>query len=319
MAGWWETPGRGRYWVEIRKAHGIGENLYCNSRNQAGEPDSRYELVRQVRAGDVVFHYNADESRFVGRSVAYADAVVTAEEYRVTLANFEAFDLVVGLQEIRDLADDLYAVRDSLLAEYGAPLHLPFQFYEDRAGFRMLSNYFARIPEEMIEILFGGLAADVMGLVPASSEPLRRVGGFLQPFKPKRDTRYVTTLERSVQTKDRRHETLVNDCAEWLRARGFEVGRNAAVDLGVSDPPVIIEAKTVGTRWALPIREAVSQLYEYRYFEVVEPDSALVLLVEREPPTEWIDYLENDRGIGAMWPNGGSYLGSPIAAAALHL
>lgn len=318
MSGWWEAPGRGTYWVEIRKVLGIGEELYCNARNEAGGKDSRYELVRQVRAGDVVFHYNADESRFVGRSVAATDAVVTEQEYRVPLANFESFSEVIDLERMRTVAPSLYEIRDRLLNQYGKPLHLPFQFRDDPSEIRMLSNYFARLPEEMIELLFGSVPPAQDSSTPKESTSpatgVRRVGGFLAPFKPKRDTQYIAKTEARAAIRDRNHETLVNDCAEWLVSNGFEAARNAAIDLGVREPSIIIEAKTVGGTWALPIRQAVSQLYEYRYFEVVSPESTLLLLAPRELPESWLRYLEDDRQIGAIWPlEGGGYAGSSIA------
>jgi hypothetical protein len=320
LAGWWEAPGRGTYWVEIRKVEGIGVELYCNARNRVGGIDARYELVRQVKAGDVIYHYNADESRFVGRSVAASDAVITPAEYRVPLAGFEAFEDVVGLAAIRAAADDLYQIRDELLEEYGSPLHLPFQFMDDPGQLRMMSNYFERLPEEMIEVLFGPLeTSEALESGDEALEAARRVGGFLRPFKAKRDTDYLAHVEGTSATRERRHETLVNDCAAWLVGRGLEVGRNAAIDLGVVTPSIIIEAKTVGHVWSVPIRQAVSQLYEYRYFEVVPPDTELLLLIEEPVPDEWLAYLEQDRGIGAFWPIAGGYAGSPIAAKALGL
>ena len=139
----------------------------------------------------------------------------------------------------------------------------------------------------------------------------------MKPFKPKRDTKYATNIEASHRVRERRHETLVNDFAEWLTASGYEVGRNAAIDLGIAEPPIIIEAKTIGKSWSHPIREAVSQLYEYRYFEVIHPDAVLLMLSEREIPDDWLEYLENDRKIGVIWPDGSAYRMSPRAQRAL--
>jgi len=76
---------------------------------------------------------------------------------------------------------------------------------------------------------------------------------------------------------------------------------------------VIIEAKTIGKGWPTPIREAVGQLYEYRYFKVCEPDAGLIFLANDEVPNEWVQYLEKDRGIGSMWPTGSGFGMSPLA------
>lgn len=313
---WWQASAAEHLWIEIRREPGIGIDLHCPARNRAGKTDGRYELVRQVRAGDVVFHYNADESRFVGRSVAHTDAIVTGTDYRVPLANFRSIDVEVGLSQIRAVAPQLYSIRDAIIETYDPPYHLPFQWTESPSDIRMMSNYFVRLPREMLKVLFPVSELDEdEGAAPGGG--LRRQGGFLSPFKPKSDTQYTSRTLEQVSHRERRHETLVNRCAEWLTAKGFEVGRNAAVDLGMASPPVIIEAKTIGTSWAVPVRQAVSQLYEYRYFRVADPSSSLLLLAERKIPTDWIEYLEQDRGIGVMWPEDDSYGMSPLAQKAL--
>ena len=130
-----------------------------------------------------------------------------------------------------------------------------------------------------------------------------RPGGFLSPFKPRADADYLTNVAGGPFRRSRAHETLVNDFARWLSDRGLNAASNAAIDLGVIQPPVIIEAKIVRSgRWATAIREAVGQLYEYRYFQVVSPESALIFLASAEIPGTWLSYLHHDRQIGAAWP-----------------
>jgi hypothetical protein len=83
---------------------------------------------------------------------------------------------------------------------------------------------------------------------------------------------------------------------------------------------VIIEAKVVlPGAWANSIRQAVGQLYEYRYFQVVPPDSALVFLASVEVPAKWIDYLDADRGIGVAWRTKDSFELSARARSALGI
>jgi hypothetical protein len=131
----------------------------------------------------------------------------------------------------------------------------------------------------------------------------RRLGGFLRPFRDRADTNYIANVDGGSALRDRAHETLVNSFARWLTARGFLVASNAAIDLGLEQPPVIIEAKKIRAgRWAPAIREAIGQLYEYRYFQVVAPESELIFLVSTEVPAHWLGYLDQDREIGAAWP-----------------
>lgn len=99
-----------------------------------------------------------------------------------------------------------------------------------------------------------GLSKSANGNVPTPA--------FLSPFKPKADTDYRAKVAARTQSRSRSHETLVNNCAEWLRQNGLEPARNAAVDLGLLDGSVIIEAKVV-SNWADATRQAVGQLYEY--------------------------------------------------------
>jgi len=113
---------------------------------------------------------------------------------------------------------------------------------------------------------------------------------------------------------------LVNDFADWLVARGLTVASNAAIDLGVEQPPVIVEAKVIRTnRWAPAIREAIGQLYEYRYFQVVAPESSLIFLAASKIPEIWLDYLDKDREMGAAWRTSDGFELSDRARTALGL
>src|SRR3954454_391824 len=107
MAYWWDGRAEERYWVEIRRLPGIGSGLYAPTLDEAGHENPWYELVGSVRAGEVIYHYNARESRFVGRSVAASDAVEDPDEemYSVDLRDFESIDAPVDLQALRASAD----------------------------------------------------------------------------------------------------------------------------------------------------------------------------------------------------------------------
>ena len=161
-----------------------------------------------------------------------------------------------------------------------------------------MSNYFAKLPLSTLRILFGpdGRAKGGLSSEPPESpkdtqatgdgtETGGRPGGFLSPFKQRADADYVSNFIGGPFRRGRSHETLVNDFAKWLGDRGCEAASNAAIDLGLVDPPVIIEAKVIqAERWAAAIREAIGQLYEYRYFQVVPAESELVFLASSEIP-----------------------------------
>ena len=321
MTYWWDAFPEERYWVEIRTVPGIGEEVYSDILNVEGNKDPRWELVRSLRAGQVVFHYDADQSRFVGYSTVRADAVTEGDKYRAPLVDFHSIDDVVGLEWMREKVDDLFTLRDDLLLRFGSPLFLPFQFTENRSHFRMMSNYFAKMPIAVMSVLFDPKLVSALtggGTVPTASARRRTAGGYLKPFRRKADTKYRATTSAIESFRARSHETLVNDCSIWLASQGFTVGNNAAIDLGIFEPPVIIEAKTVSTSWPLAIRAGIAQLYEYRYFKVGEPNSALVLLVDEKPPTDWLKYLESDRKIGVIWRDGSEFSLSSLAQRQLY-
>jgi hypothetical protein len=153
--------------------------------------------------------------------------------------------------------------------------------------------------------------------------PRSPVRGQLRPFKPKADSECIARIEGGTQRRDRAHERLVNPFREWLQAHGFDPRSNMAIDIGLDDPPVVVEAKTLpfGTRqkWTRAIREAVGLLYEYRYFQVVRPDSELIFLASHRVPEDWVRYLEDDRHIGVAWQEGDGFRLSILARTALGL
>ena len=151
---------------------------------------------------------------------------------------------------------------------------------------------------------------------PATPPGIRRY--YLAPFRAKAETDYYAKTQERVARRGRRHETLVNSFAVWLANRGIETGRNAAIDLGIAEPPAIVEAKIV-EHWASAIRQAVGQLYEYRFFQLVDPRSALVFLGSKPVPAVWRKYLECDREIGVAWPSRDGFHLTPRARKALGL
>ncbi len=307
MAYWWESDPSERFWVEIRKIAGTGVDLTCSLTNATGAEPGQYRLVGEVRAGDVIFHWHATQSRFVGRSVAAADASVVDGTRKVPLRDFNPLVGDVDLAAIRRAEAAIYGLRADLDARFPSLTHyLPFQFRHD--GLRMVNYYFAKMPRALVELLFGASGwAEEAAVDPPSEEgepvAVEEAGvvrGYLQPFRPKADSEYEARVQKRKQWRGRRHETLVNEFSKWLTEQGFCPARNRAIDIGIEEPPVIIEAKIVST-WPQATREAVGQLYEYKYFQVVSPKSRLVFLSSIKVPGEWCRYLERDRDISVAW------------------
>jgi len=83
-------------------------------------------------------------------------------------------------------------------------------------------------------------------------------------------------------------------------------------------PPVVIEAEYV-VSWPRSVREAVGQLYEYRYFQVVRPDAKLVFLASKPVPRKWRRYLEQDRQIAVVWKEDNTFVVTDAASSTLGL
>ena len=327
-AYWWDHLPTERFWVEIRRELlGLGVELRCPFLDIGFERNAWYDLVDQVQPGDRVYHWNAREERFVGRSIATAAREIDQEtgERILRLRDFVPLQVVVGTAEIQNGSRSLRNIRHDLAqAHPGRTLFMPFQFRSD--GLRLMSNYFTKLPVAMQTLLFGtdGLAEGDLPNPPpedGAAEPADGSDvqvGFLKPFKAKADTDYLSLVPGGRFRRGRKHETLVNDFASWLAERGLAVGRNAAIDLGLNEPPAIIEAKNL-TTWPKAIREAVGQLYEYRYFEVARPDASLIFLASEPVPEDWTRYLEQDRRIGVAWRVDGGFVLSSLAAESLGL
>lgn len=327
---WWSTEANERFWVEIRHVPGIGLSLENPVVDASGHNNAWYDLTARVQPGDIVYHWNAREHRFVGRSIVAGAPRVQRGNRIVPLTGFLPLQTAVTLDRVRQLEPKIRATRDQLYAAHGGPLLLPFQFRRD--GLRFMSNYFAKMPAAVVGALFGasGLDREATELPDSSEgpdevpEPTSANIQFLNPFKAKADTEYNTVHLGGVRRHGRYHETLVNDFAKWLTTHGVAVGRNAAVDLGTETPPVAIEAKfiadpTTPRHWTVAIRQAVGQLYEYRFFRVVDPNAQLVFLASAAIPDTWSRYLEHDREIGSAWRMGNSFGLSPRARRVLRV
>ncbi len=301
---------------------GLGTELRCPLIDQGGNANPWYELVGQVKPGDIVFHWHAKQSALVGKSIVAALPKVERGWRVVRLRNFTPIDKLVRLDDLRAVEPDIRRHRDRLSKRFPdcESYYLPFQYRSD--GLRMMSNYFAKMPRGLVKLL--GLEGSAANGGVSAAEPAIPGGKasrmqFLEPFRPKSDAKYIAQVAPRTEQRSRAHETLVNAFANWLSAKGFEPARNQAVDLGLSKPSVIFEAKTIGARWAGAIRAAVGQLYEYRYFSVVSSSAGLVFLAPKVIPNEWLSYLEDDRKIGCVWFDGVTFKLSPLAKRFLGL
>jgi len=114
------------------------------------------------------------------------------------------------------------------------------------------------------------------------------------------------------------HATTLAALRKHLESVGYVVEENLHVDAyaRLRTSPAIFEVKSITDANEISqVREAVSQLYEYRYR--YEPQASLWLVLSRPMSqlNEWVvDYLQNDRGIGVLWMTGTESIAGPWLA-----
>jgi hypothetical protein len=57
IRAWWKDDPQERYWLETTERRDLGADLNAPQSNHRGDEYWSYSLVRAVRDGDVVFHY----------------------------------------------------------------------------------------------------------------------------------------------------------------------------------------------------------------------------------------------------------------------
>jgi len=73
MNRWWVDRPEERYWLEVTDRADLGVDLRAPLVADDGNPSWSYSLVREVAAGDTVFHYSSPDGAIVGISRATGD------------------------------------------------------------------------------------------------------------------------------------------------------------------------------------------------------------------------------------------------------
>jgi hypothetical protein len=103
------------------------------------------------------------------------------------------------------------------------------------------------------------------------------------------------------------HERILSELGGILSRCGHVAEESQHVDLfcRLKTGPAIFEVKTLTPENEVQqVRQAVGQLYEYRFrYQMV--DASLWLVLSNEPKESWIvEYLQRDRKLNVMWWNG---------------
>lgn len=99
---WWHSSQGERFWVEIRRIpEGFGRELRCPFVDKDGHRNGWWDLVDDVQAWDCIYPWNADQGRFVGRSLVAGPREIDDKtgECVAVLTGFTPLKVTTGLEE----------------------------------------------------------------------------------------------------------------------------------------------------------------------------------------------------------------------------
>jgi hypothetical protein len=253
---WWGDHEGERYWLEITNREDLGANLKAPQLNEQGGEYWSYALVLAPRPGDIVFHYQKQDSAIVACSqvvgAAWPDQIVWAARgssardaailphprpgWCLGLESFARLPKPLTLDEIRESETDLERIFASLLQQHGAPLYYPFALSELRQV-RPTQGYLTKLPAEVVE-LFEPLriaAREIHDAGPAAfaktaptagrADLLERLGS---DYRPADEQSAVSTRDpfevdpAIVERGIRGHAQTQNALACYLKSLGYE-------------------------------------------------------------------------------------------------
>lgn len=155
--------------MEISRRPDIGGDLKAPLEASGGLLTPGYSLIGDVRAGDVVIHYDSHHEVIIGVSratgdnyyapiwwVARGSSAREREEKAswkpglyVTLENYTPLSKPVSSFQVAQRKEPILRLLNDMSAKYkGSPLYPPFTKY--REGIRTYQSYFAKFPERLL-------------------------------------------------------------------------------------------------------------------------------------------------------------------------
>jgi hypothetical protein len=336
---WWADQAREIFWCEITDREDIGSDLKCPQTNEKGLPSWSYSLINQVLPGDIVFHYSTRQKAFVGASIAGAPLQsreivwvphslsghkktegLPRPGWWLPLHTFLPFAAALPLSKFREPENQDWIERwiRQKRAQTPGPVRLPFQLYPRQI--RGAQGYLMKMPLDFVNHWPQFTAAAER--LSITSEHLAGAVDFNNPefsndkinirFSPKDDSDYVAFIKGGSQRRSRQHETLVHRVGNYLSNLGAKISNPHPIDLLMLEPHLVIfEMKIVDTRSpSLSIREAVGQLFEYRYYFKL-PNAYNCIVLECDPGPSLISYVENELNFGIAWFSSGEMYSGP--------
>ncbi|MGW1036843.1 protein NO VEIN domain-containing protein [Streptomyces antibioticus] len=169
---WWGSDPNERYWVEITNREDIGTNLLAPQVDDSGRPYWSYTLVREVRPGDLVLHWDKNHGPgVVGYSHVRGEAfpsMITWQSrgtygrrrsasgpepaWEAPLGGYRKLRHPVTQDRLREIETTVRTLRDRLIGAVGEPLYFPFALSGTRP-LRAAQGYLTKLPLALVEEL----------------------------------------------------------------------------------------------------------------------------------------------------------------------
>ena len=329
---WWDGAKDSEvFWLEVTSRTDLGANLKAPQTNERGDEFWSYSFLKEVQAGDVVFHYDASAQAIVASSVVSGDfwdddtvwvahsisarrngrQPHTRSGWYVGLENYSELDAPVTIEQIRNRKAKIRTELDQLKAAHAGALYFPFEVGSKRP-IRPLQGYLFKLPEFFVNMFSLTRRA---GVGPSSPDGKSQIGSSYRRADEsasvaQRDPFSVdpALVERASQA----HATTQNALADYVLKLEFTPSSPNA------DDPNFDLAWQTTTGWCVAEVKSLSSSNEekqlrlglgqvLRYQDTLRRQQSLpveaVLMVERKPTdTTWLDLCE---GIGVLllWPD----------------
>ena len=235
---WWEGNPSEIYWLETTDRDDVGVDLHTPQLDDRGREHHSYSQILEIRAGDVVFHYDKNQSAITSWSRASGEVfdrqimwgshgAITRRRGRgaylrqgwaAELDGPHALADPVSLETLRAQEAQVLAVRSRVEEGANGSVYFPFAL-SDLRPLRPTQFYLTKFPAGLIDV-FPGLreAGGPVGLGIDPRPPRRRASR--SPRQPNLEMRQA--VERAAQ-----------DAVEAMyRSRGYQVEDVAHLNLG---------------------------------------------------------------------------------------
>ena len=117
-------------------------------------------------------------------------------------------------------------------------------------------------------------------------------------FEPRTTSEYVAHFTKMTYQVSPLHEALLTEFAKYAESKSWEpknkkIGARDLVLVGKTGTEILVEAKTVGQSQELVVRQAIGQLFSYRYVYYQGEDIPLVALFNRPISELWQGLLSS--------------------------